>query len=302
MANSGKMNTGSTPRLLQLGLDKQIDHFMRNYKGMGDMVFKTINHDKGFFEAAQFAGMGLAALKGEGEPISLDSIDQDWVYRWTVYTYAKAARITMEQIQDQQYEELLPKIGQQQGQSLADTRDTLQANVLNGLFAAVGPDGQYLADNDHPIQAGGTGSNLASAATLSEDAIEQLVILADRIKNPNGIVGNYQTQDLIVPTALRFEADRIVNSKYRSSSADNDISAIYSQNVIKRVLPWKRLSSNTAFFLTTDAKDGFTCVRRSGVQTDSFKEPTTLDVIVTAYERYVNALIDWRGVVANAGA
>lgn len=303
MANTGRVTTGSMPRLLQLGIDKQIDHFMKNYKGIGDEIFKAVKAEKGFYEAVQLAGMGLAAVKGEGAPVEMDSIDQDWVYRWTVVTYAKAARITMEAIQDNLYEDMIPILAQQQAKGLSATKDTLQANVFNGIFSATGPDGVAYASASHPLQAGGTTSNLVSpAVSMSEDAIEQMVILCDNLKNPDGLVADVQTRDLIVPTALRFEADRIVNSRYRVASADNDISAIYNQNVIKRVLPWKRLSSATAFFLTTDAENGFIHARKQGIQTESFKEPTTYDVIVSAYERYINLLADFRAVICNAGA
>jgi len=291
------------PRLLQLGVDKQIDHFMREYKGIGEEIFKVVKAEKGFYEAVQLAGMGLASVKGEGAPVQMDSIDQDWVYRWTVVTYAKAARFTFESVKDNLYMDILPVLAKQQAKALKAAKDTLQAAVFNGIFAATGPDAVYYASASHPIQAGGTTSNLVSPAlSLSEDAIEQMSILVDNLKNPDGLVGDVQSRDLIVPVALKFEADRIVNSKYRVDSADNTISAIYNQSIVKRVLPWKRLSSNTAFFLTTDADNGFIEARRAGVETKSFEEPMTYDVIVSAYERYINLLADFRAVICNAGA
>jgi hypothetical protein len=299
MANSGRVTTGNFPRLLQLGVNEIIDHYKKDYKGIGSEIFKVIQADKGFYEMVQLAGMGLAAVKGQGAAVELDSVDQDWVYRWTVVTYAKAARITMEAIQDNKYQDQIPILGQQIAEKMAITKDVLQAAVFNGLFATVGPDGQYYCDTDHPLQAGGTTSNTLSVS-MSEDAIEQMVLKADNIKNPDGIESELVTMDLIVPQALRFEADRIVNSRYRTSSADNDISAIYNQNVIKRVLPWKRLSSTTSFFLTTNAQHGFMEAQRKGLTTDSFKEPTTFDVLVTAYERYINLLADFRAVVGNS--
>lgn len=303
MANSGRVTTGNLPRLLQLGIDKVIDHFAKDYKGIGEEIFQKIQTEKGFHEMVQLAGMGLATIKGEGAPVQMDSVDQDWVYKWTVVTYAKAARISFEAIRDNLYEDLLPIYGQQCAKALAQTKDILQASVFNSLSSTVGPDASNYASTSHALQAGGTSSNLVSpAVAISEDAIEQMVILADNMKNPDGIVAMVQTKDLVVPTALRFEADRIINSRYRVNSADNTISAIYNQNVIQRVLPWKRLTSNTAFMITTDADNGFIHAMRQGVETDSFKEPTTFDVIVTAFERYVNFLADWRAVIYNNGA
>lgn len=302
MANSGRMTSGSLPRLLQLGIDKQIDHFNRTYKGKGDMLFKSVPADKGFYEIVQLAGTGLASVKGEGAPVEMDSVDQDWVYRPTIVTVAKGARFTMESIKDNLYEDLIPLMGKEQAKSLNATRDTLQANILNGIFASTGPDGVYYASASHPLQAGGTTSNLVSSpVSLSEDSIEQMAILAANLKNPDGLVSDVETKDLVVPTALWFEATRIVNSKYRVSSADNDISAINNQSVVGNVIVWKRLSSSTAHFLTTNSDNGLMIARRQGVETKSSEEHNTFDVIISAYERYINFIGDFRGIICNAG-
>lgn len=303
MANSGQVTTGNAPRLIQLGIDDILEHFMKDYKGVGDMIFKSSQHGKAFVEAVQMAGMGLASIKGEGSPVEMDSVDQDWVFRWPVITYGKGCRITMEAIEDNLYQDLIPVYGQQIANSLVLTKDHLRANIFNSLSSTTGPDGQYYADTDHPLQAGGTTSNLLSPAlSLGEDAIEAMVLLADNLKNPNGQISDINTRELIVPQALRFQADRIVNSKYRVDVADNTISAIYNQGVISKVITWKRLSSSTAFFLLTDAMKGFQTKVKRGVKTKQFEEPTTLSVITVATERYVNFLEDFRAVIYNAGA
>lgn len=303
MANSGRVTTGSMPRLLQLGIDKILKHYDKQYKGIGEEVFTKIKAEKGFYEAVQLAGMGLAAVKGEGSPVSVDSVDQDWVYRWPVVCYSKGARFTMESVQDNLYEDLVPMFGKEMAKALAHNKDIQCASVLNnGFSTGSNPDGVALFSESHPIQAGGVTSNLLSPALdISEDAIEQLIILIDNFVNPDGLKSDYSSKDLIVPISLRFEADRIVNSRYRVASADNDISAIFNQSVIKRVLPWKRLTDSDAFFITTNADNGLMIAEKMGVQTDSFKEPTTMDTIVTAYERFIAFYADFRCVVASRG-
>lgn len=304
MANSARVNSGNMPRLLQGSIDMVLKHFDKTLKGMGNEIFEKMKTDKGFYEAVQLAGMGLAAIKGEGSQVSVDSVDQDWVYRWPVVCYSKAARVTMEAIADNQYEDVIPMLGQNMAEGLAQNKDVRMATVLNdGFSTGQNPDGVALFSASHTIQAGGTTSNLLSpAADMSEDAIEQMILLVDNLVLPSGLKSDYSSKDLVVPIQLRFEADRIVNSRYRVSSADNDISAIYNQNVIKRVLPWKRLTDTDAFFITTNAPKGLMLIERAGVTTDSFKEPTTLDVIITAYERFVALYADFRGVVGSQGA
>lgn len=303
MANSGRITTGSMPRLLQKGIDKILEHYSKTYKGVGDEVFERIVAEKGFYEAVQLAGMGYAAIKGQGAPVQMDSVDQDWVYRWPLIVYAKAARITMEAIEDNLYEDQIPILGREIAKGLAHTKDFQQAQVLNNAFSVAGPDGKVMCATDHPIQAGGTSSNLLSPGlNMSEDAIERMVTLADQLVNPDGLPSDYDTMDLVVPIELRFETDRVVNSRYKVDSSDNTISAIYNQSVIKRVIPWKRLSDSNAFFLTTNAPNGLLLAVKEGVKTDSFKEPTTMDVLVTAYERYVAFYAEFRKVIGSQGA
>lgn len=302
MANGARVTTGNLPRMLQYGLDKILDHLKDTYKGPGSMIFKDLKTEKAYFEAMQLAGAGLAALKGEGTPISTDSVDQNWVYRWPVYCYEKSFRVTFEAIDDNLYDDLIARFGKEQAKALQHTKDYLQAAVFNNAFADTArPDGKVLCASDHPLQAGSTADNTVSL-DMSEDAIEQMVIKANKIKSPDGLFGSVETRDIIVPVDLRFETDRVVSSKYRSGTPDNDISAIYNQGVINRVIPWKRLSDTDAFFITTNAEDGFTQITRQAVKTDSFKEPTTKDIIVSAYERYTPVCLDFRAVIGSAGA
>lgn len=302
MANSGRITTGSMPRLLQLGIDKILRHYDKTYNGPGMEIFTKVAAEKGFFEATQLAGMGYAAIKGQGAAVQMDSVDQDWVYRWPIIAYAKAARITMEAIQDNLYEDQLPILGREIAKGLAHTKDFNMATVLNNAFSVAGPDASNLCATSHEIQAGGTTSNLLSPGlNLSEDAIEQMVTLVDQFVNPDGLQSDYVTRDLIIPVGLRFIADRVVNSRYRTETANNDISAINNQSVISKIRTWKRLTAANAFFITTDAEEGLMIAEKEAVKTDSFKEPTTMDVIVTAYERYRAFYADFRCVVGSQG-
>lgn len=303
MANSGRVTTGNLPRLLQLGIDKILRHYDKTYEGVGMQVFTKVAAEKGFYEAVQVAGMGLAAIKGQGAAVSMDSVDQDWVYRWPIIAYAKAARITMEAVADNLYEDQIPILGREIAKGLAHTKDFNMAAVLNAAFSTTGPDGLCLCSASHTVQAGGTTSNLLTPGlNLSEDAIEQMVTLIDQMVNPDGLQSDYVSRNLIIPVQLRFEAERVVNSKFRVGTADNDISAINSQNTIQKIIPWKRLTDTNAFFITTDAPDGLMIAQKEAVKTDSFKEPTTMDTIVTAYERYRAFYAEFRAVVGSQGA
>ncbi len=302
MANTGRMTTGTLPRSLQLGVDKFIDHFSRQYKGEGERIFTKSSTEKGFYEIVQLAGMGLAALKGEGSAITNDSVDQEWNSRFAVFTYEKSCRFTMESKEDNLYQDLMPMYGKEMAKALAYNKDYQMANILNNCVSSSfnGPDGVPLASTAHPLQAGGTSSNrLSPDMSLSEDALEQAVILTYNMLNPDGLQSDYKNKYLVVPTALMFTAARIMGSKYRTNSADNDINAVNHRGDVQDYIVWKRLSSSTRWFLTTDADNSLILCQRKGVTTTSFNDDNTYDTIITAHERFRALFADWRGVIVS---
>lgn len=305
MANNSRMTRGSIPRALQYGLDKILDQMGKDYKGIGDRIFTEVKTDKAYHEIMQLAGMGLATRKGEGEAITWDSIDQSWVFRMPVYTYEKSARITMEMIEDNVYENLLPRIAKEQLKALAHARDINQADILNRAFntSYTYGDGKALCRSDHPTQAGPTNSNvLAVAADLSEDSLESMVLLIDGFVNEDGLKSDYVARRLIIPTALRFEAKRILNNLNRPATADRDINVLNADGEIGEIVIWKRLTDSNAYFVQTDAEDGLMTIRRKGIFTKSMQDFETYDTKVTAAERYTNSVGDHRCVVGTPGA
>lgn len=304
MANSSRINRGNIPRALQYGLDLIIDQEGKNYKGVGDEIFKVVMTDKGYYEMMQLAGMGVAGRKNEGSPITYDSIDQSWVFRIPVHCYEKSARITREMVKDNVYENLLPRIAREQLKSLAHARDLQMANVLNNAFATVTyGDTKVLCASDHGVQAGGTNSNLlAVAADFSIDSMEAMQSLIDSFVNDDGLLGDYNPSALIIPPALRFEAHRVLKSVNEPGSANNDVNAVRVEGMVSKVFVWKRLTDSDAFFITTDAENGLMMVKREGIFTQSSQDPFTFDTILSAAERYAVSVGDHRCIVGTPGA
>lgn len=300
MANTGKMVTGTNTRLLQFGVDKIIQHFNNQYIGEVDSVFTKVDAKKGFFEIVQLAGMGPASRKGEGNAITMDSINQDFNPRYTIYTYEKSARITMEALEDNLYEDMLERIGSELVKAHKYNLDFQAVNILNSAVTTLWGDGSALLSTSHELQAGGVNSNrLSPDLDLSEDAVEQALILVDNFLNPDGLQSEYSAKRLIVPTALQFTAARIVESRYRTGTGDNDINA--SGRLLEGVTKWKRLSSATTWFITTNADDGLLLAEKKGIVTKTFNDPYTFDTIVTSHSRFRTLVGDHRCIVGSVG-
>lgn len=302
MANSGRMTTGTNPRTLQFGLDKIVQHFQNQYLGKGMDLFTSVKAEKGFYEMLQLAGMGLAAPKGEGDVLTYDSIDQDFGARFPVFTYEKSARITMEALEDNLYESWLERIGAELTKAHLYNRDYLQARILNRATVDNGPDSVPLLSTAHPLQAGGTNTNrLSPDLDLSEDAVEQAIILVDNFLNPDGLQSDYYSKKLIVPVALKYVAQRIFASKYRTSTADNDVNAVMDMGELEKVVVWKRLTGATTWFITTDAPNGLIHAEKKGMTTKTFNDPFTYDTIITAHSRFRELFFDHRCIVGTVG-
>jgi hypothetical protein len=300
MANSAGVKSGQIARLLGPSFDKLITHFEQGYPIIGDQIFQSVDIDKAYYEAVQLAGMGLAGLKGESAPITLDSVDQDWRYTWQINTYEKSSRISMEAIRDNQHEATMPLVAEAMLKALKHTRDENMAAVLNNAFTAgnyVGPDGQALLSTAHPLQAGGTSANtLTTNLDLSEDAIEQALITIDGILTPDGLKSDYNPKTLVIPKELKFEAIRQLQGKERPNTANREISAINKMGLLQDYIMWKRLYTTNAWFITTDAPNCLLFAKRQGIEKRMFNDENTYDVVVTAFERYRAFFADWRGI------
>ena len=306
MANSGRITTGSIPRALQYGVDDWIHHISKTYQNVGEVLFtKKDSHGKGFYESVSLAGMGEASRKGEGSAISYDSLDQEFNQKWAVHTYVKAARMSMEAVDDNVYQDILPRIAKEIAKSLTYTKELKRAEIFNNAITSgeTGPDGKVLIATDHPLQAGGTSANRAATdADFSEDALESMIILIDGFLNPDGLKSMYSAKHLVVPSALQFEACRVLDSKLRTGTAENDINAINSKGIIDDYVVWKHLSDSDSWFVTTDADDSLVEVNRAGIKRQEHNDPYTFDTIISFYERYRLLFNDWRGIAGSFGA
>jgi len=306
MANTGRITTGSIPRALQYGVDDFVKHLNKTYQAVGQMLFtQKDSHGKGFYESVSLAGMGEASRKGEGSSISYDSIDQENNKRWAVHTYVKAARMSFESIDDNVYQDVLPMVAKEIAKSLVYTKDVKRAEIFNNAITSgeTGPDGEVLISTSHPLQAGGVSANRAATdADFSEDALENMIILIDGFLNPDGLKSMYSAKHLVVPSALQFEACRVLDSKLRTGTAENDINAINHKGIIDDYVVWKHLSDSDSWFVTTDADDSLVEVNRKGIERKEHNDPYTFDTIISFHERYRMLFNDWRGIAGSFGA
>ena len=280
--------------------------FGNRYASHGDQttkLFDSKTSNKKYEEIVETTSFGVAPVKAEGSSVAYDSNAQGITSRGTNVAYALGYIVTKEEKDDNLYEEVSMARAESLAFSMATTRNIVGANVYNRAFTAAyaGGDGKELLATDHPSLAGNMSNELATAADLSEASLEDLTIQIMDAKNSKGLQIALQPKCLILPTALVYEGQRILKSIGRSSSADNDLNALNSLNVLPEVVVNNYLTDSDAFFIRTNAPQGMCWFDRNAVEFSKDEDFDTDNAKAKAYMRFVPFWGDWRGLYGSPG-
>ena len=270
------------------------------------MIFDTESSDRAYEEEVMLSGFGEAAVKGEGAAVKYDTAQETWTARYVHNTVALAFSLTEEAMEDNLYDTLSARYTRALARSMQQTKQIKAANVLNNGFSTTYPggDGKPLMTTDHgTLTAGDLKNELSTAADLNETSMEQALIDLAGFKDERGLKVNAQAQRLIVPPALQFIADRLLNTPGRVSTADNDINAIRNMGMIPDGYAVNHYLTDTdAWFLKTDVPNGMKHFVRTAVSTNMEGDFETGNVRYKARERYSFGWSDWRGIFGSPGA
>jgi len=268
-------------------------------------LFDTETSRRAFEEDMQQSGLGLGAVIPEGGAVSYDVAQQGFLTRYQHITYGLGFNITRNMVEDDQYD----VIGKMRAQGLAfsmrQTKEIVGANIYNRAVTAgyVGGDGVTLLNASHPNTAGGTWSNITTAATLSEGQLEDLTIDIMQATNDRGLNISLIADCLIIPPDLVYEADRILNSPLRVGTADNDLNALKNMGKFPGGVKVNHyLTSSTAYFIRTNARNGMKYYER---RADDFSMDNDFDTDNAKYKatgRYSFGWTDPRALYGNMGA
>ena len=108
---------------------------------------------------------------------------------------------------------------------------------------------------------------------------------------------------LIIPKELQFIAERVLNSNLRVATADNDANAIKNMGMLPEGAVVNHFLTDTdAFFIKTDAPNGFKYFNRAPIKTAMEGDFDTGNMRFKARERYSFGVSDWRSVFGTPGA
>jgi len=284
---------------LEPGLNALFGLEYKQYADEWTEIFDTETSDRAFEEEVMLAGFSNAAVKPEGQGVTFDDAQETYTARYTNETIALAFAITEEAIEDNLYDRLASRYTKALARSMASTKNIKGAAVLNNAFDSTfaGGDGKELCATDHPTLAGTVSNELSTAAELNETSLEQSLIDIAAFTDERGLKIAAQGTKLVIPSALQFTADRLMNSAGRTGTADNDINAIRNMGMIPQGYTVNHyLTSAKKFFIMTDVPNGLKHFNRSPIKTSMEGDFDTGNVRYKARERYVFGFSDPRGI------
>jgi hypothetical protein len=266
-------------------------------------IFDVRRSTKAYEKVSEATGLGLAAVKGEGQSIIYDQPFAGPTSVFTHVTYGLGYIITREAEEDNQYQEVAEANAASLPWSMLTTKEIVHANVLNRAFSGsyVGGDGQPLVSASHPT-ANGTQSNPLTAADLSESSLEDALTTIAQAKNSAGLPIALRAVRLIVGPGQIFNATRILESDGRVGSANNDVNAIKTLGLVPEIVINHYLDDPDAWFIQTNAPNGLISYQRRALQLENDEDFDTENRKHKATERYSAGWGDPRAIYGNAGA
>ena len=288
---------------LEPGLNALFGLEYKSYANEHAEIFDTESSDRAFEEEVMLSGFANAAVKPEGQGVQFDDAQETFTARYTNETIALAFAITEEAIEDNLYDRLASRYTKALARSMANTKQVKAAAVLNNGFNAsfAGGDGKALFADDHPTIAGSFKNELETGADLNETSLEQALIDIGKMTDERGLKIAARGMKLIIPSALQFTAERLMKSKGRTGTADNDINAINNMGAVPEGYVVNHYLTDTAkWFVKTDVPNGLKHFMRAPLKTSMEGDFDTGNVRYKARERYVFGFSDPRGIFGSA--
>jgi hypothetical protein len=290
---------------LEPGLNALFGLEYDRYENEHSEIFDEESSDRAFEEEVMLGGFSTAPVKGEGTAINFDAAQETYTARYTHETIALAFSITEEAIEDNLYDRLASRYTKALARSMAQTKQIKAASILNNAFNTANPvgDGAALCSSAHPSLSGNQRNQLAVAADLNETSLEQMLIDIAGLTDERGLKIAVRGTKLIIPKELQFIAERVLNSNLRPATADNDANAMKNMGMIPEGAVVNHFLTDTdAFFIKTDAPNGFKYFNRAAIKTAMEGDFDTGNMRFKARERYSFGVSDWRAVFGSPGA
>jgi len=301
------ISRGQLVKELEPGLNALFGLEYKRYENQHAEIYATETSDRAFEEEVMLSGFANAQVKGEGSGVSFDEAQETFTARYTHETVALAFAITEEAIEDNLYDRLASRYTKALARSMSNAKQVKSVEpLIQGLPTTDNfdsGDGVSLFNTAHPTVAGTFANTLATQSDLNETSLEQSLIDIAAMTDERGLKIAAKGMKMIIPSALQFTAERLMQSAGRVGTADNDVNAIRSMGMIPQGYSVNNFLTDTdAFMIITDVPNGMKHFERTPLSTKMEGDFDTGNVRYKARERYVFGVSDPRGIFGSPGA
>ena len=259
---------------------------------------------RNYHEEPVLYGFGAAPQLPDGTPVTDQQGGVLFLKRYIYKVYGLAFALTKVLVEDGDHIRLGQVYARHLAQSLVETKELLAANVLNTAFTNTTNtgDGVPLISTSHPIVNGTFSNQLATAAVLSQTSLEQMLIQVRQAVDNNGKKIRLVPRQLIVAPGNIFQAEVLLKSVLRSGNANNDLNPVKSIGLLDEgAAVISRLTSATAWWVQTDAPEGFKLLMRRRLEKTMEGDFETDSMRYKATERYDVGFTDPRCAYGTPG-
>jgi len=258
---------------------------------------------RAYHEEVVLYGMGAAPVLPDGQAVTYDEGGQLYVKRYTYDVYGLAFALTKVLVEDGDHIRVGSTMSKHLAQAMDETLETVTANHLNRAFNAsyAGGDSVALISASHPV-IGGTQTNVLTSAALSQTSLEQALIQVRQAQDSRGKRIRLTPKKLVIHPSNMLTAEVLLKSVLRTGTNNNDINPVKTTTSLSDAVVISRLTSPTAWFLQTDARDGLKVLWRRKLEKAMEGDFETDSVRYKSTMRFGSGWTDWRSMYGNAGA
>ena len=259
---------------------------------------------RNYHEEPVLYGFGAAPELPDGSPVTYQAGGVLFLKRYQYRIYGLAFALTQVLVEDGDHIRIGQIYARHLAQSLVETKETLCANIFNRAFngAYVGGDGVSLISPSHPIVAGTFSNQLATAAALSQTSLEQMLVQTRTAVDNNGKKIRLMPRAIVCAPSNIFQSETILKSALRTGTNNNDVNPIKTMGLLSEgQYNMSRLTSNTAWWVVTDAPEGLKLMMRRGLKKSMEGDFETDTMRYKSTERYIPGWTDPRGAYGTPG-
>lgn len=245
-------------------------------------------------ESGYISGFGYLAVKDEGQAPTHDARIQGPVKRWVHGTYALAARITQEAIEDAKWG-IMGQISKSLTTSAVATLHKMAARMLMTGTATTyhtAGDAVALFSASHVRLGGGTWSNLGSAAAPTEVALAAAIQNFEAIKDHRGKSYDRRAERIICGPSLEFKFEKLLGSEYEPDTGNNAVNAVRKRRKLQLTIEKEITDDRWIVAGKKDPDIGFIHFDRIKPTLSRHGDPDNGDVVFLIRTRFSNECND----------